>query len=187
MTTISFYAPGEPKGQPRQRTFAYKAGKKPDGSDRIMVRNYNPGTAEAWKSCVAAAARPFRPQEPLLGPLKLDLTFYFPRPKWHFRTGKHAGQLRDDAPVYHTSKPDRDNLEKAVMDAMKMLGFFRDDSQVCDGRVPKLYCTGGNLPGCQVTLETLWPTLIPAGQSETADGSGPALELFTKEAICPAP
>jgi hypothetical protein len=75
-----------------------------------------------------------------VGPVRVDLCFYFARPKSHFRTGKFAGVLRDDAPKWHTTKPDRDNLEKAVLDALTQVGgFWQDDSQVCAGSVTKRY------------------------------------------------
>jgi Holliday junction resolvase RusA-like endonuclease len=134
MINISFDVYGIPKAQPRPRAFARKMGNK------YVARVFEAGTAEEWKSLIAAAAKPHTPPTPILGPVCVDLTFFFPRPKSHFRTGKNAGALRDDAPLWHTGKPDRDNLEKAVLDALTQLGgFWRDDSQVCDGRVVKYY------------------------------------------------
>src|SRR5437870_8017163 len=71
---ICFFASGIPKGQPRPRAFAFKG----------HVRIYSPAQAESWKSQIALAAKEFIPQSPLTGPLRCDLTFYFPRPKSHF-------------------------------------------------------------------------------------------------------
>lgn len=146
-TAICFFAHGTPKGQPRPRAFARKMGSK------FVARCYDDGTAEGWKSQIAIAAKEHTPTTPIEGPVRVDLTFMFPRPKDHFRTGKNAGQLKDGAPKYHTSKPDRDNCEKAVLDALKALGFFRDDSQVCDGTPRKLYAD--EHPGCLVRVEAL--------------------------------
>lgn len=144
---IQFTAFGEPKGQPRPRAFARKMGNK------YVARVFESGTAEGWKSCVAVAAMPHRPPAPILGPVRLDLTFYMPRPRSHYRTGSRATELRPDAPRHHIGKPDRDNLEKAVMDAITQLGgFWRDDSQVADGRIGKEY---GPTPGCSVTIEAI--------------------------------
>jgi len=58
-------------------------------------------------------------------PLRVSITIYFPRPKSHFKTGRNANIMRDNAPVWHTSKPDRDNCDKAIMDALTNLGFGR--------------------------------------------------------------
>jgi Holliday junction resolvase RusA-like endonuclease len=106
------------------------------------VRMYDPGTAEGWKGQIAAAIKEFMPAFPLTGAIRIDLTFYFPRPKNHYRTGKRSRELRDDAPVWHLGKPDRDNCDKAVLDALKVMGFLSDDCIVCDGRIQKRYAEG---------------------------------------------
>ena len=121
--------------------------------NKYVARVFEAGTAEGWKSLIAAAAKPHTPPVPILGPVRVELTFVFPRPKSHYRTGKNAGVLRDDAPTWHTSKPDRDNLEKAVLDALTQLGgFWRDDSQVCAGSVSKRY---GSPCGMLVIIKNL--------------------------------
>lgn len=128
--TIRFWVDGTPKAQPRPRAF-YRKG--------IGARVYDAGTAEGWKGSVALAARPHVPAKPLSGPLYVAISFYIPRPKSHYRTGSHAGELRPDAPVYHAQKPDRDNLEKAVLDALTQIGMWEDDSQADDGPVQKFW------------------------------------------------
>lgn len=133
MEPLVVWVDGQPKGQPRARAFAMK-GKG--------VRMYDPGTAEGWKGQIAAAMREVMPASPLAGPLRIDLIFHFPRPKGHYRTGKRAGELRDDAPIWHVSKPDRDNCDKAVLDALKAMRFLSDDCIVCDGRIQKRYSEG---------------------------------------------
>jgi Holliday junction resolvase RusA-like endonuclease len=147
MPVISFFAEGTPKGQPRPKAFANKK------TGRAGV--YDPGTAEGWKGEVAIAAKPHRPEAPLEGPLRLFLNFILPRPKGHYRTGKRAAELRDDAPGWHTAKPDADNFVKAVMDALTMLHFWRDDSQVCVLSVRKVY--GNNVTGCEIEIREATP------------------------------
>lgn len=139
---ISFFAEGEPKGQPRPRAFAFH------GHARI----YDAGTAEGWKSQVALAAKPHRPDAPINGPVKVVMRFFMPRPKNHFRSGKLAGVLRANAPGWHTAKPDCDNLAKAVLDVLKTIGMFRDDSQVAWMLVSKHY---GKPTGVKVEIEEL--------------------------------
>ena len=143
LTAISFFAPGHPKGQPRPKAFSR------GGHARV----YDPGTAEGWKSCVAASAKDHIPPHPLAIPIYLRLDFQFPRPKGHYGTGKKALVLKDSAPLYHVSKPDADNAAKAVMDAMTQLGFWKDDAYVADLRVCKTY--GDFHPGCQITIQEL--------------------------------
>ena len=84
---------------------------------------------------------------PWSGPLCVDFTFYFPRPKNHFRSN---GELKPSAPMWHTAKPDRDNADKSVLDALTNLGIWGDDKQVCDGRIRKLYA--GGMPFAQATI-----------------------------------
>jgi Holliday junction resolvase RusA-like endonuclease len=103
---------------------------------------YNPGTSNEWKACVIHALRPIVQQSGAFQagvPLRCDVTFYLPRPKGHFGSGKNADQLKASAPTRPTGKPDRDNLDKAVCDAITAAGVWADDSQVTDGRIRKRY------------------------------------------------
>ena len=126
MTTIQFFVPGEPKAQPRPRAFAFQG----------KARVYDAGTAEGWKSCIAVAARKHLPAEPLTGPINLTIDYYLRRPKCHFGKGgvkpAHAG-------ANHCQKPDLDNLDKAVMDALTQLRMWVDDSQVCHKKSAKYW------------------------------------------------
>jgi Holliday junction resolvase RusA-like endonuclease len=143
MTPITFFVSGEPKAQPRPKAFARKFG------DKWMARVYDSGTAEHWKSQIAIAAKPFLPLAPLIGPLELHLTFQFPRLKHHFGSGKKADALKNGAPYFHASRPDFDNLAKAVCDALTQLGMWRDDNQIADCRIVKAY---GPHQGCAVKI-----------------------------------
>lgn len=129
--TLSFFAQGHPKGQPRPKAFARKFG------DKYSARVYDPGTAENWKSQIADAFRRNYPTfDTIVGPVELRIVFYMPRPKSHFRSN---GNLKPNAPDFCESKPDLDNLEKAVMDCLTHLNVWRDDSQVCRKFTTKAY------------------------------------------------
>jgi len=78
------------------------------------------------------------PPQPMTCPLRVDLHLYYPRPKGHYGTGRNAGQLKDSAPTWHTKKPDRDNADKLVLDALTGI-FWLDDSVVCAGEIVKKY------------------------------------------------
>lgn len=116
MITIEFNACGIPKAQPRAK--ACIRGKR--------AGVYDPGTADDWKSIVRAAAKEVWSGAPLVGPVRVHLWFFLPRPKSHF--GKKG--LKDSAPKFVATKPDLDNLEKSVLDALTNVGMWRDDSQV---------------------------------------------------------
>jgi hypothetical protein len=134
MEPITLTVLGDPKGQPRPKAFSR------GGHARV----YDPGTAEGWKSQIAVAAKEIGAVGLMLDtPLKVDITCYFRRPKSHYRTGKNAHLLRNNAPKWNSSKPDRDNLDKAICDALTHLGVWRDDAQVVDGHAPrKLFSDG---------------------------------------------
>ncbi len=135
--TIQFTAYGDPKGQPRPRAFS-RGG---------MTRVYDPGTAEGWKGQVAVAAREHKPPTPIEGPVIVMLLFNFARPKSHSTTKG----LRPNAPVYHTAKPDADNLAKAVLDCLTQLGFWKDDSQVAVLNIRKYY----GQAGCDIHIQPI--------------------------------
>lgn len=140
--SIRYFVAGEPKGQPRPRACIR--------GNRAAV--YDPGTADGWKWAVRAATAEHRGQGVLGGPVRLVLRFLMPRPKAHFRTGRHSAELKPEAPDHHQAKPDLDNLEKAVMDAMTAAGIWLDDSQVTSKDSRKLYAPPGTGPGCWIEV-----------------------------------
>ena len=93
----------------------------------------------AWRKKIRQeAAIAWAGRKPICEPVKATLRFFMPRPKRHYRTGKFAGILRDDAPYWHTSTPDIDKLARAVLDALKGV-CYSDDARVCDLRADKVY------------------------------------------------
>lgn len=139
MKTIEFTAYGTPKAQPRAK--ACIRGKH--------AGVYDPGTADDWKSIVRNAALEAWDGKPLIGPLYVQIDAWLPRPKSHF-TKKG---LRENAPSWVESKPDLDNLEKAILDALTNLGLWRDDSQVA--RVAKRKRYTAERPYAWVKIEEI--------------------------------
>lgn len=136
---ISFFVLGDPKGQPRPKAFVR-------GGHAAV---YDPGTAEGWKSAIAISAKEAGAVGLMLeGPLRLTLSCWFKRPKSHY-TAK--GQLRAGMMLWHTKKPDADNVFKAAADALTHLGVWRDDSQLAEIIVRKRY-TDSNARS-QITIE----------------------------------
>src|SRR5690606_26788393 len=60
-------------------------------------------------------------------PVEIAMTFYLPRPKSHYGTGRNAGRVRDSAPTEPTTKPDLDKLVRSTLDALTDVGVLRDD------------------------------------------------------------
>jgi len=146
---------GDPAPAPRPR--AVSIGKH--------ARIYVPSSADQWKHDVRAAAIVALGDWPLAAPgvaVEVYLEFRFPRPKSHLRTGRFAGILKPRAPRQHTQKPDKDNLEKAVLDALgKFDGMpplvWCDDCQVVDGRTSKRWADPGEEPGVSVAIMEVMP------------------------------
>lgn len=141
---VSFNVRGVPKPQPRPRAFARKMG---DG--RAVARVFDAGTAEGWKSAVVAAGAPHRPASPIEGPIDLRIHFVMPRPKRLMR------KKDPDGPLPCPTKPDLDNLVKAVKDAMTVDGWWRDDAQVVSHRCAKSYAEKGGATGAWIMVETV--------------------------------
>lgn len=129
---------GDPKGQPRPRAFS-RGGK---------ARVYDPGTAEGWKGQIALAAREYLPAQPIDVPVRVAVTFYFPRP---------ARLLRKKDPdgfIPHTAKPDADNVAKAVLDCLTTVGMWRDDALVMSLVAEKFYAARGKPSGALIQIFT---------------------------------
>jgi Holliday junction resolvase RusA-like endonuclease len=102
------------------------------------VREDNPAT-KPWRATITAAAADKMNGRPLLaGPLQLDVTFFFPRRKGDYGSGRNSGVLKPSAPVWKTSAPDTDKLVRAVCDAMKGV-VYRDDAEISVIQARKLY------------------------------------------------
>ena len=126
---------GDPKGQPRARAFS-RGGK---------ARVYDPGTAEGWKGQIAQAAH-LHIGYLLDEPVRVDAVFLFARPARLLRKKDPEGRIR------HVCKPDRDNLDKAVLDAFTGIGLWRDDCQACSGIIEKFYAAKGEAPGAEIRI-----------------------------------
>jgi len=108
---------------------------------QVTVRNrkpvfYDPPAVKEMKAKLQAALHPHRPAAPLEGPLRLCCKWIWP--------GKTE--------AYKPTKPDTDNLQKALKDAMTKGGFWGDDCQVVSEICEKMT---GPIPGIFVRIEVL--------------------------------
>lgn len=82
------------------------------------------------------------------GPVLMTILFLFPRTK---------GMIYKTKPMprrWHTSRPDQDNLEKSIKDALRGV-VFKDDSQVCLLLKGKAYCAGDEAPKAVIVIESI--------------------------------
>jgi len=131
MSSLEFTVIGTPK--PQQRPRAVNRG----GFSKV----YSPMTE--WKERVIKAASELREQGHYFdSPLKVLINYHFSRPKSHYGTGKNKDKLKDSAPKHHIKRPDLDNLNKAVLDAIGDAGLWKDDSIISILSSHKGYTSG---------------------------------------------
>lgn len=136
---VAFTVPGKPVGKGRPR--AAQRGKH--------ITLYTPAKTANYESTVAlAASEAMAGRAPLEGPVEVVMQMVLPIPKsW----SKRKQQDALDGRLLPTTKPDKDNVIKAVFDAMNNI-VWRDDVQVADLTSRKRY---GPVPCVQVIVGTL--------------------------------
>lgn len=148
--TISFFVPGIPAPGGSKRAFVLRKGGVL--TNRAVVVEAGGQRTKDWRQACVQAAHEERPPVPLRGALRVDFAFTMPRIKAHYHTSKaRAGELREDAPTNHITKPDRTKLTRSTEDAFKGI-IWADDSQIVEGETTKRY---GPQPGCLVTVREL--------------------------------
>lgn len=136
---VTFTVPGEPA---------------PQGSKKWVGRMVedNPKTAPWRERVERRAAECMNGTDPLLGPVEVQLDFYFQRPQSHFGTGRNEGRLKPNAAAYKKTYPDIDKLCRAVFDGLVAGGVLRDDGQVAVLTTAKKYASS---PGVRVVVRPL--------------------------------
>ena len=135
---VSFDIPGPPVGKGRPRV-ASRGG---------HARLYTPEKTASYESLVALAARAVAPAQMLDQAVGVVLDIRVPIPaSWSKKKQAQAlaGLLRP------TTKPDIDNVEKAVFDGLNGV-LWRDDVLVVEVTKRKRYDA---LPGVGVTISTM--------------------------------
>lgn len=143
---LTFHVDGVPRpGGSKKAFYSQKLG-------RSFIVDTGKHTKQ-WRDSVTAAAIDAYPAGEVLRDcvLYLAITFWMPRPQGHFRTGKNAGQLKENAPVYHTSKPDSTKLTRSTEDALTGL-LWGDDAQIAHQRIRKLYANPGQRIGAWIEV-----------------------------------
>ena len=109
---------------------------------------YHPkgGAIDVWRAAIVAAAK--GQVAPPDGPLSVNIEYYMPRPK----------AMKRDAPTEHIKRPDIDNLNKAVLDALTDAGVWKEDSRVYRLIAEKVYANSPDAflvrpPGCRIRID----------------------------------
>lgn len=108
-----------------------------------------------WREAVTLQARSFmRGAKPFTGPVKCEFVFFLRRPKSHYRTGKFATLLREDAPRFHDHRPDALKFGRSTEDALTEV-LWADDAQTVRVCSEKRWMNAGDQEGCAVRLVLL--------------------------------
>lgn len=114
MTVVQFHAAGMPKPQGSKRAFVV-------GNRAVMTESNKAGHKD-WRATVTAeATAAMAHRSPEDGPLRLEVTFYLPRPKSHPKTRR----------TWPIARPDIDKLVRSIADSLTHV-VWRDDSQVVE-------------------------------------------------------
>lgn len=150
MTRLTFSIPGEPTGWSRATPVP---GQAADGT--LYVRML---TTEAARKAQAEVKRIFRAKypdhRPWTGPVLLNFTVVFGVPKSFSKALREAAARGE---LYATKKPDKDNIEKLICDALNGIAFV-DDQQVMGGGIKRY----GTPPRIDVSLRLLTTPDVPA-------------------------
>lgn len=139
MSTVAFLVPGQPQGKGRPRV----------GKVAGHVRMFTPPKTESYEALIALFAHQAMQGRPLItGPVTVALQIGFAIPaSW---SKKKRAQAEQGA-IHPTTKPDVDNVLKAVCDAINGVVWV-DDVQVVALAVRKFY---GASPGLRVLVSPL--------------------------------
>ena len=131
---------------------------------RAQLFDTNAAKLIPWRQAVHDAALDrTRYHDQITGPVRAWLRFTFNRPGSHYRTGRNAHLLRDDAPLFPIAPAygDGDKLTRAVFDSLTTAGVWTDDRLCVDHRARKFYAGEDELalpqPGVVIILEPLTP------------------------------
>jgi len=142
---VEFFVPGSPVPGGSKRAFPVHGR---DGRAHVSVVDDSGPKGQEWRAAIRFAAAAHTPaMRPLDGALRLSLWFFVPRPQGH--VGKRG--LRPSAPTWPTTKPDVLKLARAVEDACTGI-LWRDDAQIVDEDLHKLYADGGAPIGVRVRV-----------------------------------
>ena len=127
-------------------TFILNVTPTPQARSRHTVINgfhraYKSAAQKGAEATLDALLAQHAPVEPLTGAVALDFVAVFPVPA---SASKKKRQEMLDGVIYHTHKPDLDNLAKQLQDAMTRLQFWQDDRQLVRTRCEKKYGLRGH-------------------------------------------
>jgi len=136
-----FIVPAVPVAQPRAKASTFGGHTRMYTPTKTASGKTHP--IAAFKACVQLAFRQACSLPPHAGPMELSIVFVLPRPQ------KLQKKSSPSERIPHTVKPDTDNLQKSVMDALSGL-LFQDDRQVYAITAEKFYAAKDESPNVSI-------------------------------------
>ena len=160
---------GQPRAKGRARAFGRVVTTR-DGP-RAVVRLVTPQDTRDAEEFIRWEFRASYPRHvPWVGPIMLRFTAVFPMLQ-SFTAAQTRAALAGE--LYHTAKPDKDNLEKLICDALNGLAWV-DDAQLQGGGVKRY----GRAERLDITLELLHqPVTTPSDARRAKAAAQPRLQL----------
>jgi Holliday junction resolvase RusA-like endonuclease len=133
MTTLHFHVAGTPRPQSRPR---FIRGRVVSSPSKLL---------KFWRTLMLAEFINGRPVVSIREPVIVDCVAMFP----------HKDPKKWGTP--HSVRPDKDNIEKAVLDCLVRVRVLKDDSLVYSGTVTKVWAERG---GLDVQVRTCAPSAL---------------------------
>jgi Holliday junction resolvase RusA-like endonuclease len=106
---------------------------------------------DTWRNDVRNAGLTAAGEALLRGPVLVEIVFMIARPKNHHVSGDPSRPLKENAPFWHTSTPDKDKLERSTNDALTGVVWV-DDCQVAATLSQKIYVEPGASGGALISI-----------------------------------
>ena len=110
------------------------------------VKLYTPPKSKTWMDDAAFLIKNTYKGEILAGPIKIKSVFIHKRPR------KLSRKKDPTERIHKTTKPDIDNLEKILFDALVYAEVMKDDSQIVHTISADYYCAKNEPPHVEFTL-----------------------------------
>lgn len=138
-----------PRSTAQEKKYASRNG-------RIFV--YESERAKEARRLLQMVLAPHAPRNPLTGALALDVMWRFP----------YSGKSHYDG-EYKQTRPDTDNLDKALKDVMTGLGYWADDALVAREHIEKIWHKAH--PGLFIRIKSIAATKLIVIQEHEMDQS----------------
>lgn len=88
---------------------------------------YTKKTVQDQMNFYGAILKMHRPAQPIEGAVRVEIGLHYP------------AKRKKDIGAPKVTRPDLDNMAKSIIDAAMAVGYFKDDSQICELHLSKIY------------------------------------------------